>query len=241
MVQFGCGYWGSHLQRDLAAHPSVVRVGVVDSDPHGDVVFQDAEIVDANLRTLGYRLWQYINFTRRDQKRLRNKHALDVLLKRNVVSGATMAFRAKLRDAVLPIPPGWLHDGWIALVRSTFSRLMGIPEQLIRYRQHQDNWIDAGGKRLFDRLVLAREEGPQPAVTEIQRLLIAREYLSNYRPASHQAEVSQQLDNKVHHLQARVSPSERKWSRWPIILKKLATGRYQRYSRGFSSFARDLL
>jgi hypothetical protein len=59
-----------------------------------------------------------------------------VLLRRNVVTGATLAFRAGFRPWVLPVGPGWIHDGWIALVIAALADLAPIPLPLVRYRQH---------------------------------------------------------------------------------------------------------
>ncbi len=51
-----------------------------------------------------------------------------ILLKRNMVCGATLAFRAFLKNLVLPIPPFaiLLHDTWIALVASSVG-FYGVP------------------------------------------------------------------------------------------------------------------
>ena len=67
---------------------------VLSSTPRIGAVFTDAEAVEAQLRPLGYRLWQYFGFGREQQKPLCEGAALDILLKHNVVIGATLAFRA---------------------------------------------------------------------------------------------------------------------------------------------------
>ena len=50
--------------------------------------------------------------------------------------GATMAFRIAYRDLILPIPPAWVHDAWIALLISAVAHCALVPQPLIQYRQH---------------------------------------------------------------------------------------------------------
>ena len=69
--------------------------------------FSDADAIDEGGRPLGYRLWDAVGFPR-------HRFAADpfaVLVRQNVVTGATLAFDAGLRPLVLPVPPGWMHDG----------------------------------------------------------------------------------------------------------------------------------
>jgi hypothetical protein len=93
-------------------------------------------LVDAKRRPLGCRLWSAIRFTPAEQRRWHAGQAIDVLLRHNVVTGATLAFRAEYRDLVLPIPGGWVHDGWLALLIAAVADTVAIAEPLIEYRQH---------------------------------------------------------------------------------------------------------
>src|SRR6266705_4876943 len=97
-------------------------------------VFTDAEVTDGHLESLGYNLWSVTGFCRREYARLQEGDGLAVLLRRNVVTGATMAFRAGLREMVLPIPDGWVHDEWIAVMSASLSNIVAIDEMLIKYR-----------------------------------------------------------------------------------------------------------
>lgn len=105
--------------------------------PEAGYVFSDAIIVDEKLRPLGYTMWESISFTIHERKHFQKGYQLDILLKRNVVTGATMAFRSKIRDWVLPIPEQWIHDAWISILASALgARGTFIEEPLIQYRQH---------------------------------------------------------------------------------------------------------
>ncbi|MCA1727567.1 MAG: glycosyltransferase, partial [Actinobacteria bacterium] len=88
-------------------------------DPGLGGVFTDADLIDASSRALGYGLWESLGFTPERRRRFR---AGDVF-QGDVVTGATLAFRSGFRDLVLPVPPGMVHDGWIALIVAMVSEL----------------------------------------------------------------------------------------------------------------------
>ncbi|WP_324363866.1 glycosyltransferase family 2 protein, partial [Acetivibrio sp.] len=130
-------------------------------------VFTDAQVVDEQLNPLGYSLWQSVGFGGREQRRLADGKAFDVLLRRNVVTGCTMAFRSEFKDMVLPIPEKHVHDAWIAIIISAIAKVVALPEPLIKYRQHARNQIGAANPgirrqlnttfKLCDRSVYLRE------------------------------------------------------------------------------------
>ena len=71
--------------------------------PNAGYVFSDALVVDEELRSLGYTMWGQALFTNRERRRFETGHQIEILLKHNVVTGATMAFRKGLKKLILPI------------------------------------------------------------------------------------------------------------------------------------------
>jgi glycosyltransferase involved in cell wall biosynthesis len=104
-------------------------------------VFSDAELIGANSEGLGTRLWYGIHFTAHERAQMNAGHAVPVLLRKNVVTGATLMFRAALRPKLLPIPSIWVHDGWIAWMLALHSQLAFIDQPLVRYRVHAGQQI----------------------------------------------------------------------------------------------------
>jgi glycosyltransferase involved in cell wall biosynthesis len=194
--------------------------------------FSDAEVVDENLTPLGHRLWDAIGFSRRQQQRLRDGEAFAELLRRPLVTGATLAFR---REAFKSIPPGWMHDEWIAIRLSEMGRCAVIEEPLILYRQHARQQI-GGTKRSW----LERYRDAQSITAETYRGVSARfEEFSKFEDVMPEhmrgaAEKAAHFARRSHMRQAGV------W-RLPRILAELARGRYFRYSRGLASAAQDAL
>jgi glycosyltransferase involved in cell wall biosynthesis len=103
--------------------------------PQAGLVFSDADVINDSNELAGPTLWQRLGFAgKREHQLLAGQYV--VLAKHRFVTGATVMFRASLRDRFLPIGEGWIHDEWIALIAAAFSDLRPIHQPLIRYRIH---------------------------------------------------------------------------------------------------------
>jgi hypothetical protein len=103
--------------------------------PEAGLVFSDADVIDDNNELAGPTLWRRLGFAGKRARDLLAGHYV-LLAKHRFVTGATVMFRAGLRDRCLPIAAGWIHDEWMALVAAAFSDLRPIDQPLIRYRVH---------------------------------------------------------------------------------------------------------
>ena len=200
-------------------------------------VFTDADIVDQDLHTFGPQLWKKVRFNSRERAQVGSRDAFTVLLKHTVVTGATMAFRSKYRDLVLPIPEKWVHDAWIALLVSAASYLIAIPTPMVAYRQHSSNQLGLpGGKNL--RKSCATYHNPRISCYESARTRIL-EFSDQIPDARHKICC---LDDKLGFLRARAGLPDSRWRRLPTALRELVTLRYNRYTKaGVGSFINDLL
>jgi glycosyltransferase involved in cell wall biosynthesis len=213
--------------------------------PNAGYVFSDALIVGEDLSPMGYTMWQSISFIPRHGRQFEQGKQLHVLLKHNVVTGATMAFRAGLKSIVLPIPNEYVHDEWIALLASSIGMYgVFIEEPLIQYRQHPQQMI-GGEKVVFTEQIkhafLARGQS-------FHSLLHQEE--AKYRKALEQLTVTGQLtqvarrlfDAKIQHARVRQAIHKRPhYARFFGVSRELLTLRYRRFSGGWKSAARDLL
>jgi glycosyltransferase involved in cell wall biosynthesis len=108
--------------------------------PEAGLVFSDADVINDSNESTGPTLWKRLGFAgQRHEELLAGKYV--VLAKHRFVTGATVMFRASLRDRCLPIGEGWIHDEWIALVVAAFSDLIPIEQPLIRYRLHASQQV----------------------------------------------------------------------------------------------------
>jgi Glycosyl transferase family 2 len=98
-------------------------------------VFSDANLIDDSGRQVGLRLFARHKFNAAKQRNFVCCPTA-TLLKHDVVTGATLMFRASIRRYCSPIPASWVHDGWLAWMIALHARLGLIAEPLIDYRIH---------------------------------------------------------------------------------------------------------
>lgn len=238
-------------------HKLAVSEEIFLSKPEIGLVFGDAELVDEHLRPLGKRLWDY-TFPVRDRKLFKRGGALDVLCKYNVVTGATMAFRAVYRSILLPIPSLELliHDGWIALVIAAHAKVAFLPNPLMKYRQHpgQQLGILADKKPSYAESIASMNKAVSN-IGQLKETLLEREnHFGDARQTSHQDDMrfnanliysfltarQQYLRDLSAHYQSRLDLPKDRWRRIVPILRECYRGRYRRYSRSILSPLKDL-
>ena len=215
------------------------------SNQGADYVFSDALIVDETLRSLGYTMWESIGFARRERRRFKMVRQFDVLLKHNVVTGATMAFRAELKTTVLPMPDESIHDEWVALVASA-AGLQGvlIEEPLIKYRQHPRQLLGGRKTRVVDQVRHARLGGEQLVEARLHHEDVKCGQVLERLGSMGQLNEHRQrlLEAKIGHVRARQTLHiRRRHARLLAVSKEFVTMRYHRFSLGWKSAARDLL
>ncbi len=235
------------LEKIIAAFEKSDKIGMV---------FSDAVLVGENLEPLGYNLWDF-SFTKEEQQRAKERKMLEVLIDRNVVTGATMAFRAHLRDFFSPIPtdiPLIVHDGWIALIIASISNIIFIKHPLVEYRQHssQQLGIDWQVKQRLKRQTKRQnyEESILSQIKNLKRLEKLAEVIRN-RPRllsygkkaliEQTIKSSTETNQKIRHYEARKNLPSKKLKRFLPIWRELNTGRYNRYSLGLISVIKDFL
>ncbi len=209
--------------------------------PRAAMVFSDAELVDEGLRPLGLRLWRCVYVGRRQQRQVWEGATLELLLRHNIVTGATMAFRSEFKDLLLPIPRGWVHDGWIALLLAAVADVELIAEPLIRYRQHGSQQIGAEAPTLWGQYQHAKTMGQEYFRRETDNFAAALDRLSAQAQRAVPPEAMAKLERKVAHYRARLRMREvGRLRRLPIIFKELIRGRYFRYSINWKAIPQDL-
>jgi glycosyltransferase involved in cell wall biosynthesis len=229
---------------DDAWYPEKLRrIEAVFEDRSKDVglVFSDSEMVDEKLRPLGYTLWQCINFHTRQQQKVMTGRALEVLFKHNVVSGPTLAFRAKYKDLVLPIPPVGYQDFWIALLIAAVANVALIKAPLVKYRQHTRNQIGSKKRGPAEQVVMARKPASHVYDEAFEQVKLALERLNACKDFHCGDEIRAQFEAKLTHLRARADMPGALSRRLPVIITELLSSRYFKYSNGLRSVGSDLL
>jgi glycosyltransferase involved in cell wall biosynthesis len=156
--------------QDDVWHPdkleSVERI--FEAKPQLSLVFSNAELVDERLRLYDETLFDLVQFTEQKQRLVKSGRALDVQLRENLVLGCTVAFRANLKELILPISGDGplVHDGWIMLLVSAVGEIDFINRPLLKYRQHSaqqcrvvetSTWHDIMTSSQIDRACCVRQ------------------------------------------------------------------------------------
>ncbi len=201
-------------------------------DPRRGLVFTDAEVVAEDLSPLGHRLWDAVGFGPRLRRLVRADRAFEALLRRWIVTGATMTFRAEHRPLVLPVPPAWVHDAWIAVLVAAVSPLGLVAEPAVRYRQHGAQQLGAARASPLEMLRHAREVGPDQFALEVERFRLASDRLRGRREALRDPSILRLVDGKVAHQELRfaISRNRSRPARIAASLGELLRGGYSRYS-----------
>ena len=209
-------------------------------NPSAGIVFSDALLADEHLNPLGATLWDRFEFTRKRRKKFDSGNAWKVLLEKNTVTGATMAFKKSYAGAILPFPPSWVHDAWIAFIVSLYADPVYIDEPLIWYRQHPGQQIGAREKAgLTMREVFGDNAGSY--ANEFRHYSHARRRLKKLRGTVPDYDgVANALRDKTAYYYLRSRMPAEKHKRIAPVAANLCAFRYHRYANGFLSAAKDL-
>ncbi|HZT95217.1 MAG TPA: glycosyltransferase family 2 protein [Chloroflexota bacterium] len=207
------------------------------------LVFSDAEIVDSELRPMGYTAFRAFGVGGRDLRRIASGDALSVLIRGGIVSGCTLAFRAAYRDLVLPFPKAgwWIHDGWIALMVAAVADVAVVPVPLVKYRRHPLQELGAPESGVRNQLARTRPAGRGALIDSIMALSEAQRRLQRTAPFRVDERSLRLIDRRIQHLNKRAAMPAQPLHRVAAAARSLASGEYVDQPRWIRSFARDIL
>jgi glycosyltransferase involved in cell wall biosynthesis len=199
----------------------------------------DARLVDADRCDIGHTLFHALEVSPFELERVHAGNAFDVLLRRNLVTGATTVFRRSLLADALPLPMEWVHDEWLGIIASTTARIDLLEEPLIEYRQHASNQIGARRNTFAEKV---RKALAPRGNTHVERaikaeLLLARLLLLGDRVSP---EILAKVRSKIEHQRFRAALPASRLARCIPVLREAMTGRYDKFGRGFRGIVRDL-
>jgi len=203
------------------------------------LAFSDALIIGPDGSPLGGSLRDGLRLSRRERRLFRSGRAFEVLIRRNVITGAVAAFSRELYDLATPFPDSWVHDEWLAILAAALGEVVMLDEALVDYRLHRDNQIGVADPSAPSRL--RRMLGPRgdrySRLARRSKDLVARlEHLPV--PEKCLALARRKLDFE----ETRAAYPDARFRRTGPILRQLFRGSYSRLSsqRRLDVF-RDLL
>lgn len=146
--------------QDDVWHPNRLERAVASFERRPELLLQhsDAELVAGDGTPLGVGLLQALWVSDAERREIAAGRAFEANLRRNLVTGATVMFRASLLDRALPVPASWVHDEWLAIIAAALGDVELLDERLIDYRQHGGNQIGATRPTLRYRIGRMLEE-----------------------------------------------------------------------------------
>ncbi len=226
-------------QDDVWPRDRLARLVPLFEDRRVQLVHSDARLIDADGNPTGRTLLDTLDATSDERRGLQNAAAFPVLLRRNLVTGATALLRGPTARAALPVGAGWIHDEWFAMVAALSEGVRFVPDALLDYRQHGGNQIGASPVDWQRR----RQKLTEPRDVRAARLVARAESILAY--ASEHPELASEamrraLADKLDHERWRATLPTARLPRVAPVLVAALRGRYRRFNRGLIDVARDL-
>lgn len=198
----------------------------------------DAALIDEGGAQLGSTLSNRQNLTSEDVIKLQDNRGLDVLVRRNVVTGATVMLRSSLVQIAGSIPKSWLHDEWLAVVAAALGGLSFEATPFGEYRQHSSNQVGVRRRPTLEkvRMVLAPREPRNTRM--LNRAVVLQDRIRSIGAPPAALRVA---NEKLEHEQVRAALAAKRILRVLPVLREYRTGRYDLFGRGRRDLLRDLL
>lgn len=199
----------------------------------------DALLVDMDGASLGHGLLEGLAVSTAERRLIADGRAVEALIRRNLVTGATTAFRKDLLSSALPFPPEWVHDEWLALIAASTGRMQLLERQLIDYRQHGSNQIGVAKPTLSYRIgrMLEPRGSRYEDLSRRSQILLSR--LEDLTIAE---EVLELVREKAQFEHVRAGLPRRRFSRILPVFRQWRAGSYARLSsQGSFDVVRDIL
>jgi len=213
--------------------------------PETGYVFSDGLLVDEKLKSKHRSLWQYFQFSEKMRNKFRDGYLnqIEILLRKDFITGATLAINNRLKSYILPIPAHWVHDAWIVLLLSALGYPGAfIEEKLIQYRIHSQQQIGLGipgEDGVWGKIQKTVQMDVDPYEVKYKRLKSMMELLnrSGRLPEDTMALFKQKLSHIRNRQHLHNLPC---WRRIPGVLRGLKRKDYHRFSNGWQSVGKDL-
>lgn len=203
------------------------------------LVFSDGILIDSEGRHLGSTIFEGIHLSKSERRHLRNGEFFRVLMRRNIVTGATVALNRELVTLAGSVPNAWLHDEWFAVIAAANNRIDYIDEQLIQYRLHDSNQVGVPGKSMKTKMSRLRQSHADRSMKLYLRAKQLHEFIQHAEGIPEKYRIMA-LKKYQFEDARRMYPSSR-FARLPKIAMQLLSGNYFLYGTGLKDALRNLL
>ncbi len=215
------------MANEFAKHPDLL------------LLHTNAKLVNAAAQDLGVSLFEALRLSESERRAVLAGNALEILCRRNLVTGATAAFRRCLLDIALPFPAALVHDEWLAIAAATHGRMSLLDTPTILYRQHANNALGMPLSKWRIWQLLSAPPGQFHAKYAARQGELMRQ-LSKLS-SMHAIEPPPFLPEMKKHVEFRSHLPSDKLKRIASIFSEWKSGRYHVFSNGMRSVVRDIV
>jgi glycosyltransferase involved in cell wall biosynthesis len=211
--------------------------------PALQLAFCDAWVTDEELQGRQIRFWERVNFDADVRQRWNDGETMEVMLDGNRVMGCASVLRRSFLKTVLPIPeaiPGYIYDGWLALVGAADNTIAFIDQPLQLYRTHVQQQVGVREQppqeqiRVRDRFGRDRSKKLAPLLKKKDQLDAINQLLS--ARVARNAPGLVQLRRRLAHFTMRSCLPQNRFARLVPILTGLSHGNYNRYAEAAANW-----
>jgi len=225
-------------QDDEWARDKIARLAPALEGEAALVAHSDAVLIDDDGAELEPSLFAALEISAAEWAAYEGGGQLDVLMRRNLVTGATAIVRRSFVERVGEAPAPWIHDEWYAWAAALTNGIRVVRAPLTRYRQHASNQIGQRTPTLLDKA--RKATGPGRAVQErkVARALALVEHADRLDASDEQRA---RMLRKYNHERLRLELPRARVARILPVVRRWRRGDYGVYSRGLADVVRDLL
>lgn len=207
------------------------RIYLEDGEGKVGLVFNNAEIVDPDLKPLGRTTFDEFRINDEVFKALGSDRAFVALINESRISGCTLSFRSALWKQLPEASQLMLHDQWLAIAASLLGRIHPIGEPLNSYRQHPTQALGVGDVEEISpgKKKLIRQVWLEHRAIECGAILDLIEKLNEKGLAFPYQEYRQYMIGFLSHLWRRVALPKSLFRRLPLVFIEFSLGNYARY------------
>ncbi|MGO4105224.1 glycosyltransferase family 2 protein [Leifsonia sp. YAF41] len=223
-------------------HPQRIELMVAEFARRPELLLlnTEARLVDENGRPLGQNLLDTLGVSDVDREAVHAGRAIDTLLRRNIVTGATTMLRRELFERARPFPASWVHDEWLAIVAAATGEMDFLDEPLLDYRQHSANQIGASSLGAAGKI--GRLKAPRAARNArlLARATVFQERAGGLMPQPSAETLAKVEAKHAHELMRSGLPASR-IRRISPVARAWRLGAYNRFGLGLQDVLRDLV
>ncbi|RYX91745.1 MAG: glycosyltransferase family 2 protein [Comamonadaceae bacterium] len=209
--------------------------------PDVQLIHSDADLIDSEGRPLQRRLFDTLLVTPRERALVNAGQAYRVYVKRNLVTGASCAFRRELLGLAAPFSPEWVHDEWLAFAAALGPGVALLAETTMSYRLHSANVVGIPITNWRWRLTTSVNALLQPsAPAQGARAVRLRQIQLLAHRLDAPAEAMSFIDRAARHAEFRAALPKNPFKRIRGIFREARQGNYHEWSGGEASMVHDL-